>query len=50
MTPPEKGRILRDRKMAENVPLENDGMENDSRGKRRNITGLENDIKCTAGK
>ena len=50
MTPPEKGGILQDRKMAENVPPENDGMENDSPGKRRNITGPENGGKCSTGK
>ena len=50
MTPPEKGGILQDRKMAENVPPENDGMENDSPGKRQNITGPENGGKCSTGK
>ena len=47
---PEKGGILLDWKMAENVPPENDGMENDSPGKRRNNAGLENGRKCTTGK
>ena len=46
----EKVGILQNRKMAENVPLENDGMENDSPGKRQNNTGPENDGKCTTGK
>ena len=50
MIAPEKGGILQDRKMAENVVPENDGMENDSPGKRRNNTGLENGGKCTTGK
>ena len=50
MIAPEKGGILQDRKMAENVVPENDGMENDSPGKRRNNTGPENGGKCTTGK
>ena len=50
MTAPEKGGILQDRKMAENAPPENDGMENDSPGKRQNFIGLENGGKCTTGK
>ena len=50
MIAPEKGGILQDRKMAENVVPENDGMENDSPRKRQNITGPENGGKCTTGK
>ena len=53
--PPENDRmekcgILLDWKMAENVPPENGGMENDSPGKRQNFIGLENGRKCTTGK
>ena len=50
MIAPEKGRILLDWKMVDYVPPENDGMENDSPGKRRNITGPENGGKCSTGK
>ena len=32
------------------IAPEKDGMENDSPGKRRNITGPENGGKCTTGK
>ena len=50
MIAPEKGRILFDLKMAEYIPPENDKMENDSPGKRWNITGLENGGKCSTRK
>ena len=50
MTALEKGGILQDWKMTENALPENDGMENDSPGKRQNFTGLENGVKCTNGK
>ena len=50
MTAPEKDGKLQDWKMAEKVEPENDGMENDSPGKRRNNAGPENGGKCTTGK
>ena len=50
MIAPEKGRILLDWKMAENVPPENDGMENDCPEKRRNSAGPDNGGKYTPGK
>ena len=37
MTAPEIEGILQDWKMMENAPLENDGMENYSPGKRQNF-------------
>ena len=36
--------------MMENALPENDGMENDNPGKRRNFVKLENGGKCTTGK
>ena len=50
MIAPEKGGILLDWKMAENVPPENDGMENDSPGKGQNSTGPEIGGKCITRK
>ena len=46
----ENGGKLQDRKMAEKVGPENDGMENDSPGKRRKITGPEIGGKSRTGK
>ena len=46
----EKGGILLDWKMVENVTPENDGMENDCPGKRQNSAVPENGGKYTTGK
>ena len=46
----EKEGILLDRKMAEYVPPENDGMDDDCPGKRRNSAGPENGGKYTTEK